>query len=218
MPFSTQEKDIICSVCGKSSVHTVITSTDPQTGVPDLDLRPAAPHRSYVNYWVMKCPECGYCNASLDIPVDIEADYLSSEEYLSFGGITGVRGKAAHMIKKALICIKERSYKEAVQSYLYAAWILDDDNSEPQAKACRKAAVEVMDSHSAAFKNDANFKLLRADLLRRSGDYERVVSEYEGVAFNSQLMTAIAFFEVNLAAQKDCAAHRADEIPGVYAK
>lgn len=218
MPFCTEEKEVVCSICGVRSTHTVITSSDPQKGVPDIDLRPAAPHRGYINYWVMKCPECGYCNASLDMPADIDKEYLNSEEYKTCGGIGGVSGKASYMIKKALVCLKEHCYKEAVQSYLYSAWMLDDDNSEPQAKACRKAAVAVMDSHPAAFKNDPNFKLLKADLLRRSGDFERVMREYEGTAFSSQLMTAIAFFEVNLAAQQDSAAHRADEIPGVSAK
>ena len=218
MAFKTEDKEFICSVCGKSSVHTIITETDPPTGAPDIDLRPAPPHRSYISYWVMKCPECGYCNSTLDVPADVDREYFSSEEYNNLGGISGVNGKAAEMIKKALVCVKAHSYKEAVQSYLYAAWLLDDANSEEQAKNCRKAAVAIIDGHPAAFKNDPNFKLLMADLLRRSGEFTRVVREYEGVAYNSQLMTAIAFFEVNLAAKGDSAAHRADEIPGVSAK
>ena len=218
MAFKTEDKEFVCSVCGTASTHTIITETDPPSGAPDLDLRPAPPHRSYVKHWVMKCPGCGYCNATLDMPTDIERDYLSSEEYQSLGGISGVNGKAAEMIRKALICVQDHSYKEAVQSYLYAAWMLDDDNSEKQAKACRKAAVAVIDGHPAAFKNDPNFKLLMADLLRRSGEFTRVVREYEGVAYNSLLMTAIVLFEVSLAAKGDSAAHRADEIPSVSAR
>lgn len=218
MAFKTEDKEFVCSVCGTASTHTIITETDPPSGAPDLDLRPAPPHRSYVKHWVMKCPGCGYCNATLDMPTDIEKDYLSSEEYQSLGGIIGVNGKAAEMIKKALICVQDHSYKEAVQSYLYAAWMLDDDNSEKQAKACRKAAVAVIDAHPAAFKNDPNFKLLMADLLRRSGEFTMVVREYEGVAYNSLLMTAIVLFEVSLAAKGDSAAHRADEIPSVSAR
>ena len=218
MAFKTEDKEFVCSVCGNSSVHTIITETDPPSGAPDIDLRPAPPHRSYIKYWVMKCPECGYCNATLDLPADFDREYLESEEYLGLGGIENVSEKAAEMIKKALGCKKGHSYKEAVQSYLYAAWLLDDDNNEVQAKKCRKAAVKIMDEHPATFKNDPNFKLLMADLLRRSGEFSRVVRDYEGKAYNSQLMTAIAFFEVNLAAKGDSAAHRADEIPGISAK
>ena len=218
MAFKTEKKKYVCSVCGASSTHTIITETDPPAGAPDLDLRPAPPHRSYVRYWVQKCPKCGYCNAALDMPSDVERDYLKSDEYQSLGGIDGVDGKASEMIKKALVCVKDRSYKEAVQSYLYAAWLLDDDDSsDEQAKDCRKAAVKVIDDHPAAFKNDPNFRLLMADLLRRAGDFKRVVRDYEGMAYNSQLMTAIAFYEINLAAKGDSAAHRADEIPCVSA-
>jgi len=218
MAFKTENRQFVCSVCGTASEHTIITETDPPQGVPDIDLRPDEPHRSYMKYWVMKCPECGYCHATLDMPFDGEREYLSSEEYTGFGGITGVSEKAGEMIQKALVCVKNHNFKEAVQSYLYAAWILDDEKLGEQAKACRKAAVAVMDGHPAAFKNDANFRLLMADLLRRSGDFDRVVREFEGTAFTSQLMTAIAFFEVNLASRGDADAHRADEVPGVSAK
>ena len=218
MPFKTETKEFVCSVCGTPSEHTIITETDPPQGVPDIDLRPAEPHRGYVSYWVMECPECGYCNAMLDMPADIEREYLSSKEYLSLGGIKDISGKAAEMVKKALICVKGHSYKEAVQSYLYAAWLLDDENAEKQAKACRIAAVKIFDGHPAAFKNDPNFHILMADILRRSGEFSRVVRDYEGKAYRSQLMTAIAFFEVTLAARGDSAAHRADEVPGVAAK
>jgi len=218
MPFVTETRDFVCSVCGTSSEHTIITETDPPQGVPDIDLRPAEPHRGYMSYWVMECPECGYCNATLDMPADIDREYLSSAEYLSNGGIKVISGKASEMVKKALICTKAHSYKEAVQSYLYAAWLLDDESAEKQAKACRIAAVKIMDGHPAAFKNDPNFHILMADLLRRSGDFSRVIRDYEGKAYRSQLMTAIAFYEVNLASKGDSAAHRADEVPGVSAK
>ena len=218
MPFITEDREFVCSICGRSSVNTIITETDPPQGAPDIDLRPAEPHRGYIKYWVMQCPGCGYCNATLDMPADIERSYLESEEYSGLGGIRDVSGKAAEMIKKALICVKGHSYKEAVQSYLYAAWMLDDEQLDKQAKACRKAAVSIIDGHPAAFKNDPNFQLLMADLLRRSGEFSRAVRDYEGRAYTSQLMTAIAFFEVSLAAKGDSAAHRADEIPGVTVK
>ena len=218
MPFRTEEREYVCSVCGASSKHTVIVETDPPQGVPDIDLRPAEPHRSYIRYWAMECPECGYCNATLDTSAYVDREYLSGEEYCGLGGITGVSPEASRMIRKALVCLKSHTYKEAVQSYLYASWMLDDDKNDDMAKECRKAAVKIIDEHPVAFANDPNFKLLKADLMRRSGQFTRVVDEFEGTAYTSQLMTAIAFFEVNLAAKGDSAAHRADEVPGVSAK
>ena len=40
-------------------------------GPSGLDLRPAPPHGSSVDLWVMDCPRCGYCAPDLDKPIDI---------------------------------------------------------------------------------------------------------------------------------------------------
>ncbi len=76
----------------------------------------------------------------------------------------------------------------------------------------------MIDEHPAAFKGDNNFLILKADMLRRCGEFDRVMREYEGKAFPSQIMTAIAFFEVHLAVQRDDQCYRADDVPGVSAK
>lgn len=218
MAFLTEEREFICSVCGEKSVHTVITETDQPTGVPDLDLRPAGAPRKYMKYQVMECPGCGYCNSTPDIPFYLDREYLDSEEYKSCAGILTANEDASRLIKKALILAGNHSYKEAVKSWLSAAWLLDDDSDRRNAANCRRSAVRLMDEHPAAFKGDNNFRILMADLLRRSGDFDRVIREFEGMAFRSQIMTAIAFFEVQLASREDAEAHRADEVPGVSAK
>ncbi len=218
MAFLTEEREFICSVCGEKSMHTVITETDPPAGIPDLDLRPGGDSRKYMKYQVMECPGCGYCNSSLNIPFYPEKEYLCCEEYKNCTGIITADADASRLIKKALVLAGNHSYKESVKSWLSAAWLLDDASDSRNAANCRRRAVKLMDGHPAAFKGDDNFKILMADLLRRSGDFERVIREYEGKAFRSQLMTAIAFFEVQLAAQGDSDAHRADEVPGVSAK
>lgn len=218
MAFSTEEKQFICSVCGEKSIHTVITEADPPRGVPDLDLRPAGVHRKYMKYQVMECPCCGYCNSALDVPFYLDREYLDSTDYKSCTGIFTANDDASRLIKKALVLAGNHSYKDAVKSWLAAAWLFDDDCDRLNAANCRRCAVRLMDDHPAAFKGDDNFRILMADMLRRSGDFERVVREYEGRAFRSQIMTAIAFFEVQLAAREDAEAHRADEVPGVSAR
>jgi len=213
----TENKDFRCSVCGQISAQPVITEQDRASGAPDLDLRPAGAQRNNMRYWAMKCPECGYCCTTLDIPFDDSREYLESDEYKTCGGITVTNEYAERLIKRALVFVRDHTYKDAVRSYLAAAWALDDDKDDRHAKECRLAAVKLMDGHPAAFKGDNNFLLLKADLLRRAGDFERVVREFAGKAFHSQIMTAIAFFEVHLSASGDSAAHRADEVPGVSA-
>ena len=72
-------------------------------------------------------------------------------------------------------------------------------------------------SSAAAFRGDNNFKLIKADMLRRSGEFDRVVREFQDTAYPSLLMTAINFFEVHLASAEDKGIHTINEIPGISA-
>lgn len=218
MSFSTEKREFICSVCGEKSAQTVISQADPPRGVPDLDLRPAGDQRKFMKYQVMECPGCGYCNSTLDIPFYLDREYLETTEYMGCAEILTVNEDAKRLIKKALVLAGNHSYKEAVKSWLAAAWLFDDDCDRLNSAICRRTAVKLIDEHPAAFKGDNNFLILKADMLRRCGEFDRVMREYEGKAFPSQIMTAIAFFEVHLAVQRDDQCYRADDVPGVSAK
>ena len=210
MAFRTEEKELVCAVCGESSVQTVVAEFDPDTSVPDLDMRPDEPHRSYTKYWVMECPHCGYCNASIDIPAEFTKEYPMSDRYRKPGDdLTG------RFMKMSLSCEKNKVYSEAVKAALYAAWVCDDRGDEEKAAECRRAALKVYDTHKAALSEDQNIVLLAADLMRRSGDHDRVIREYRGKYFPSALYRLIAAYEVGLAVKGDSSCHKADEIPGV---
>ena len=213
MGIKTEEQELKCAACGEFSVQTVVTEFDEDTSVPDLDMRPDEPHRSYIRYWVSKCPHCGYCNASIDIPVKFTKEYLESDRYSRFGD-----DLAGRFRKMALVCEKNKVYNEAVKACLYAAWVNDDLNNAEQAVECRKAAVQVYDSHRAEFANDPDMILLLADIMRRSGSFERVIREYKGRMLGSGLITAIAAFEAELAEKGDDKCHKAVEVPGVTLK
>lgn len=218
MSLTTEEKEIKCAACGQVSVQPVITGFDPDQGVPDLDMRPAEPQRSYLEHWVRECPHCGYCNASVDIPVSFTREYLESDKYKKLGGMEDTDPLASRFIKKALACIKNREYEEALLSYLYAAWVFDDKNNDLQAAECRRAAIKIYDERQALFRGNENIVLLAADILRCSGDFDRVIREYKGRFMSSLLMTEIARFETELAEMGDSSCHKADEIPGVAAR
>ena len=211
------KKTLVCAVCGSSSAYEVVTEKAAPSGAPDLDLRPAGEERGLLGYWAMECPVCGYCRGSVEEPFGADAEYFSSDEYKSLGGLPSGNAVASRLIKRGLAAARERAYKEAVRAFLAAAWAYDDDENDEAARACRLKAVDVMDSHPAAFKGDHNFRILLADMLRRSGEFARVSSEYEGKTFPSLLTTAVIFFETYLAAARDPRAHRIDEVPGVSA-
>lgn len=217
MKVITKDTEVVCSVCGGRSTHPVIEKSA-APGAPDLDLRPTEPHRSSMEYWTMECPRCGYCNDFLNKPADFDHSYLKSEEYTGLGGIETDNVIAARLIKRALVNAKNHILAEAVQSYLYAAWCFDDDGDTENSRNCRMAAVHLIDENGAIFKDNENFIILKADLLRRSGEFERVIREYEGRKFSKIIFTVIAEFQVKLAKNEDSGVYKSSDIPGVAAK
>lgn len=213
MIFRTEEKEFVCAVCGESSKHEIITEQEDPKGAPDLDMRPDEPVRSGIKYWVSKCPCCGYCNSFINIPVKFTREYLDSPNYNREGD-----DLAGRFMKKSLACEKNKEWEEALKSCMYAAWVCDDEGDSERAAECRRAAVRIFDTHGTVFKENADIKLLAADLLRRSGAFDRVIHDYKNYHFGSPLIMVIAAFEVKLAEQGDAACHKADEIPGVRVK
>ena len=211
--METKITEIVCSVCGKKSEHTVITKGN-SDGIPDIDLRPPEPHRSSMKYWVMECPECGYCNGSLETPAEFDRSNLESKEYKTLGGLETENELVSRFVKKALVNIKNRNYTEALQSYLYAAWVFDDEKDDEKAKECRNEALSIMENSKVCDDNE-NMYLLRADLLRRTGQFEKVISDYSERFFQSPLMLIISQYSVKLAKNGDSSVHNMSELPGV---
>ncbi|MDE6665703.1 MAG: DUF2225 domain-containing protein [Ruminococcus sp.] len=214
--METKLTETVCSVCGTKSEHTVITKVK-SDGVPDIDLRPADPHRSSMNYWVMECPECGYCNGSLETPVEFDRSYLESSEYRKLGGLETENELVSRFVRKALVNIKNHNYTEALQSYIYAAWVFDDEKNDEKASECRNEALNIMEN-SKTFDGDESVYLLRADLLRRTGQFDKVISDYGERFFESPLMLLISQYHVKLAKNGDSSAHKMSDVPGVSYK
>lgn len=219
MEVVTQSYEFTCSVCGKKSSHNIIKNSA-APGAPDLDLRPSEPHRSTMEYWVMECPHCGYCNDIIEKPLDPDHHgFLSSEGYLSVNYIVTENALAIKFLKKAMVNASNKQYADAVQSWLYAAWVFDDEGDEENARTCRKCAVTIIDLNQAnIFSDNENFQILKADMLRRSGEFERVISEYKDKIFSKPIFTVIAAFEVMLAEKKDSGVYKSTDIPGVSTK
>ncbi|MCM1315210.1 MAG: DUF2225 domain-containing protein [Prevotella sp.] len=210
--METEIKKVICSVCGKESSHTVIKKVQ-AGGVPELDLRPDGEHRNSMEYWIMECPECSYCNGSLEIPLDADHSYLESKEYTTLGGLETENVIVSRFVRKALVNLKNRDYNEAVKSYLYSAWVFDDEENTASATECRREAISIMENSNLLESDD--MMLLKADLLRRTGQFDKVISEYGEKYFDNPLMLLVSQYEVKLSKDGDSSAHKMSEIPGV---
>lgn len=214
MAFEVEKKELVCGVCGESSEQDTVVSYDPDESMPDLDLRPEEPHRSYLKYWVSECPHCGYCNASVDIPASFTREFLESDRYNK----TGLSGLADRFMKMSMVCLKNKLYEEALKACLYAAWACDDEKDDESAVNCRKAALKVYHEHKNAFADNPSIIILVADLMRRSGDFEGVIREYMNRFFPAPILTEISVFEVKLALKGDPYRHSVGEIQGAALK
>ncbi|MDD6278788.1 MAG: hypothetical protein PUA81_03235 [Oscillospiraceae bacterium] len=208
--------EVECGVCGTHSDHYIITDSS-SDGAPDLDFRPSYPHRASMKYWVMECPECGFCSDLLNKRIVCGREYLESEEYNNLGGLKPENELAAQFIKAALVFRQEGQLTDAVKEYLYAAWVCDDDKNDEAARSCRMAAIAIMDANPEVFESDDNTVVLKADMLRRCGEFDRVTSE-----FNRRLKTLmpniVREFEIRTARKLIRRAYRCDEIPGIAMK
>ena len=188
-----------CSVCGHTSLHPVIMSTNTWT-YPDLDLRPSEMQRSTMFAWVMECPNCGYVSANIEKKIDISEDYLKSEEYMTCEGHEFESELAKKFYKNYLLSDDEES---KFHNLLHCAWACDDANDE-LAVEMRKLAIDPLNHiiEEAGEEKD-DYLLMKADLLRRSLQFGEVISQYSSMTFDREILNQITTFQVIKAKAED---------------
>ena len=191
-----------CAVCGEESNQTVLASTN-RFGSPDLDLRPPEMMRSTMRWWIQECPHCGYVSGSLDDETSVDAQWLKQESYISANSLNFASKLAGRFYKDYLISVAENAPKEAFYAALHAAWACDDSEDFDNSILCRKAALEQLDILISKENDNETYRVMRMDLLRRSGQFSSVVEEYENVRFSQELLNRIKDFQLRLARQGD---------------
>ena len=211
-------KEYRCSVCGKASEFMVLGSTNTFCGAPDLDLRPPEMERSTMPLWIHRCPGCGYVSENVDDLTTVTAEYLASEEYHSCDGIEFKSDLAGEFYQFYMISTVDKNVRDAFYALVHAAWACDDEGDTENAVRCRRLALPLADEFIRMNEgNRANMDtigLMKADLMRRAGLFDEVVSGYAGVTYDNDLMDRILAFEIELSERKDDACYRFSDIPG----
>ena len=57
-----------------------------------------------------------------------------------------------------------------------------------------------------------NLQLMKADLLRRSGQFDRVIGEFKDVILEDKLRNDVITFQIELAMKKDIECHTIEEV------
>ena len=163
------------------------------SGSCDLDLRPPEMQRSTMNLWVQECPECGYVSSNISDKSEMDSEMLNSilksEEYFSCNGINFKSDLAKRFYRYYLIQIHEKNVRKAMFALLHAAWSCDDENDNDNARICREKAIPLaVKMVGAKLYDSENINIIRADMMRRAGQFEELISEYESVKMKGNVM------------------------------
>lgn len=204
-----------CSVCGEEFTFRVCTSTI-CFGKPDLDYRPAILARYTVSSIIQECPSCGYAAVRISDKEDFDSSILSSDEYKSCGnmGFTSVaaqRNFRHHLIQKSV-----GNTFEAFRSMLRAAWLCDDEGDDRNSVACRKMAIELLDSCLAQglipVEELERSLLIKCDMMRRAGLFDKLISEYSSPSMPVPLPENVISFQIEAAKCSDAKCYTFEDV------
>jgi len=189
-----------CSVCGAENEIMVIGSTN-AFGAPDLDTRPPEMKRSTMGYWVQECRACGYTAVDLTDETILDRSFFEEEAYKTCNGISFASDLAKRFYRQYYINMAEADNKGAFFAALHAAWACDDAGDEKNAVLMREKAIERANRVFAlgSCEWEDTLRLIRADLLRRTGRFDDLLSEYRPGMFGEELLNRIIVFELELA-------------------
>lgn len=206
-----RERTYKCSVCGSKRNYRILTSTN-SFGSMDLDTRKPGMMRNTMHLWIHECPDCGYVAENVNDKTTVTREYLDSKEYCKCDGIRFRSGLAKRFYKDYLISMHDKKIDQAMWATLHAAWASDDAKDNSSAKVCRKQCVMLLDRIIKMNGEAEDLLILKCDLLRRIGCFKMVITEYEGMKFENELLQKIADFEVKLAKMKNTRVYTVEDV------
>jgi hypothetical protein len=207
------QKEVRCAVCGTSAAMNVLASTNAM-GSSDLDLRPPEMQRSTMHTWVQQCPQCGFCNGSIEDAPSGSEQLIASPRYR-----TQLEDERMPELARRFMCaamvVENEDRRSAAHSKLCAAWDCDDAELPDLASECRRGAIALLED--ADELQDPSQAVLESaiiiDMLRRIGDFSLASERCEqlvGITTDENLL-AILGFQKDLISAQDTACHSVDE-------
>ena len=200
----TIQAEIKCWVCGKYSEQRILVSIS-RFGAPDLDLRPPEMDRSAKKYTIQECPHCGYVAIDISRKTTISKDWLKNTKYLLCDNRFFKSEFAKKFYKNYLTNSIIGNIESAYCAVLNAAWECDDVGDVDNAFYCRKKALEEIDKLIASSGKEI-FVVVKADLLRRTDQFEILIEEYKEKVFSEEMFNKVIAFQIDKARAQD--AHR----------
>jgi len=202
-----------CSLCGKQTQYTCISSTNTFGGSPDLDTRPPKMQRQTIFAWVQRCPKCGYCASDISTDHPAAQAVISGQEYKDQLNNPAYPELAASFLCKAILDRESKEFAAATWAIIHAAWVCDDSDQTEEAMTCRRKAADTLqiaeEHNQRVAKPDAVGTAILVDLLRRSGQFEqaRKTIEARRSIIADDMVAQILDFETDLLNRRDISCH-----------
>ena len=204
--------DQTCPVCGKQSSQRVLMSTN-SFGYSDLDFRPPSMQRETMSLWLMECPECGYVEWMMrGDGASIPISYLKSDEYIGCEGHDFKKHLSEKFYRRYMIQRELNDIKKCFSNLLHCAWSCDDSEDE-NADEIRKMALSYIDDIVPEDVEEERYYLMvKADLLRRTGQFDKLINEFSDVVIGEDDLDAGLRFQLEKAREKDTACYTFEDV------
>ena len=201
-------KKTICPLCGTEIQTFAITKgyVEPRY---TFDLRSNSVDYSNLHSGLHYCTNCGYVFAENDEVPPNAKDTIKTEAYKTCDGIDfDDEITAEKYYKYALIQLENDNFYSAFYAFLFGAWVCDDHDNKELSVMFRKKALDVFDDILwEKTEISEGFYLVRADILRRIGDFSTVINDYSKFDSINKDREMIARIQVVLAQKQDDSCH-----------
>jgi len=217
LPFESKET---CAVCGAASEQTQLLSTS-VFGASDLDGRPPEMLRSTMEWWVQRCPRCGYCAPRIAEASAEAGAVVRSEAYRRRLADPLMPDLARSFVCAATIAEADggRGSRAVLDALLRAAWSCDDSGDADAAGRCRlhaTFALEAVREAGGSYIDDdsGGDDALLADLYRRVGRFEKAAEAARAglQRADSAFFRELLKLQLRLVAERDADAHTCEEV------
>lgn len=165
-----------CAVCGESSSHPFIASTN-TFGSPDLDLRPPPMKRSTITYWLQQCPHCGFVANQIDEAEEAEITLWREPGFQLARADIADADLIGRFRTRALIDERLGRFDAAARNMLCAAWAADDQDNDASVDLRSRAADMLMDALPGAGADETiPMRTQLIDILRRAGRWNEAMT------------------------------------------
>jgi rubredoxin len=202
-------KDAICPLCGTE----IKTYSGTRHGYIEprytFELRSDTADFIALHSGLHCCNNCGYVFAENEDPQKNTNEIIATQAYKTCDG--NDFGDENETIKKyyryGLIHLANNNFSTVFYAFLFGAWISDDYEQKEFAIMFRKKALELYEKIVEKEGKKEGFFLVRADILRRIGEFSKVIEEYSDFDSLNDDRVMIARIQVMLAKDKDDRCH-----------